>query len=1145
MERKMSLQFVSGNAVSDRTAVIYEVVCKDACQHPKKNYLFIVPEQATLQVQRELSAIHPDHVLGNIDVLSFGRLAHKLISEQTGKNTVILDDTGKSMILRRIAGRQRDNLEVFARNLNQSGFIQELKSVISEFSAYRVTKNVLEEILPSLEERPALQKKLKDIEKIYTEFYKELGEEYLTAEEMLEVLARLVPDSEKIKNSTVILDGFTGFTPLQYQVLGEILQYAGNVICAVTEDEDGERKELFAMSCDMKKKLIELAKQKNVTYKESLNSYIHRKRHVSRELEHLERQLYRVPSKKWAGGNEDIHLIIAENPLKELEYVQKKLLELIREGYAYRDIAIVTGDLDIYQDEIKRLFDRTGIPYFIDKKKSLKNHPLIQFIKKTLAVLEEHMSYDSIMAFLRNPYVVYEESDEAWNESGILCDDLDRLDNYLLAGGIRSFSRWKKTWELPYDNTDGAELEKINGLRQTICEWFEPLRKTWNDKNTTVREAMTQLFFFMQKFKIDEKLSMQRKRFHDENEAYLESEYEQVYPKLLALFDQIVELMGDEILEVKVLSDILDSGFEELQVGFIPAAVDRLVVGDLMRTRLNHIKVLFVIGANDKILPKPSQKGGILSDYDREVLKQEGMELSMPAREEVFCQQYYLYLLLTKPSKELYISFCETSADGKALRASHLVSVVDRIFAKCKIEKSEEVYTGINSLMQKDDGFLLLVNAIRNYLDGSNETWWHELYSYYIEERQYDDRLKNMLDGLFYGYKTERLDKELARKLFGRGNEITISRLEKYMSCAYAHFLTYGLGLRERNQFELKAADYGNLFHASISYFFTLLEARHMNWREINSEQRNALVFESVSKAMEEYQTSAFDGSERNKAMAKRIQRMTDRTLWALGYQWEQGGYEQIQHELDFGKNAGNALTLSIEKGLELSLKGRIDRIDYAKDDGSIYVKVIDYKSGGTRFDLAKVYYGLQLQLILYLEAAMDYTARNNPSKEIIPAGVYYYNLKDPIIAGFGLTKEEIEEKQQKELRMNGLTSTEKASLSLIDAQGGKVVAGLEYKKDGSLSSRACVADAKRMHALGKYARKKALELARDIYGGNIDVNPYEHKKRTACEYCEFASICRFDLQTEGCSYKRLSAIDDDTVWERIVEKSGQGEENG
>ena len=1167
----MALQFISGNSISDRTAVIYETICAQACSHPDKTYLFLVPEQATLQVQRELAAVHPDHVLGNIDVLSFGRLAHRLLNEQAGKKAVLLDDTGKSMILRRIAGKEKAELEVFGRNLNQSGFIQELKSVISEFSAYRITNEVLEGVLPSLEKRPALQKKLRDIEKVYTSFYKELGEEYLTAEELLNVLARLVPQSKKLHESIVILDGFTGFTPLQYQVLEEILQCAEHVVCAVTEDEKGGREELFAMSREMKQKLSALAKAHQIPCSERNHRYVTRQRHVADALKHLEKQLYRTPAVPWKKDTDDLHIICAKNPAEELGFVLRKILSLVRAGFSYRDIAVVAGDLEVYRDEIARLFDHAGIPYFIDQKKGLKNHPLIQFVKKALAVLEEQMSYDSVMAFLRNPYVVSDDStasaisssssqsdfsqsgsnqnsssenaacQDSFNLNsvcqGISCEDLDSLDNYLLAGGIERISRWKHTWAMPYDNTDEKELEHLNVLREQIFNWFVPLRTVWENPETTVREAMTALFSFMQQFGIAYKLKAQQEAFHEAGELYLESEYEQVYPKVLGLFDQIVELMGDETLETRVLSDILDSGFEELQVGFIPAAVDRLVVGDLMRTRLEHIRVLFVIGCNDGLLPKRAERGGILSDYDREILKGAGMELALAAREEVFCQQYYLYLLLTKPSEKLYVSFSETAADGKALRPAHLKTVITKLFPNCPTESAADAYPGLQGLMQKEDGFLLLVNGLRSYLDGERETWWQELYSYYMQDDAFTERLQVMREGLFYGYKTETLDKRIARRLFGGDQELSISRLEKYAACAYAHFLTYGLKLKERRQFELGAADYGSLFHASISHFFELLEKRHLNWREIDAAERNSLVEESVAKAMEEYQTTVFDSSARNKSMAGRIRRMTDRTLWALGNQWEHGAYEKTWHEMDFGKAGGNAVTLPVEEGLELSLRGRIDRVDFAEEDGSLYVKVIDYKSGGTKLDLGKVYYGLQLQLVLYLEAAMAMAAKRNPGKELIPAGIYYYNMKDPIVSGFGMTKEEIEDKQQKELRMNGLTSTEKASLLLIDDEGGNVVSGLEYKKDGSLSSRALVANADQMHEIGRFARKKALDLARGIYGGKIDAYPYEYKKMNPCEYCEYGSVCGFDLQLDGCHYRRLSELDKDEVWREIEKK--------
>ena len=1159
----MALQFISGNSISDRTAVMYETICAQACRHPDKNYIFLVPEQATLQVQRELSAVHPDHVLGNIDVVSFGRLAHRLLNEQAGKQAVLLDDTGKSMILRRIAGKEKQSLEVFGRNLNQSGFIQELKSVISEFSAYKVTSEVLEGVLPTLEKRPALQKKLRDIEKVYTSFYKELGEEYLTAEELLGVLSRLVPQSEKIRGSIIILDGFTGFTPLQYQVLEEMLQCAEHVVCAVTEDEKGGREELFSMSREMKNKLLALAKAHHVSCEEKNHRYVTKKRKVAEELAHLEKQLYQVPPKSWNKQTDAVNIIAAKNPSEELGFVLRKVLSLVREGYAYREIAVGAGDLSVYRDEISHVFDQAGIPYFIDQKKGLNTHPLIQFVKKTLAVLEEQMSYDSVMAFLRNPYVV---SDENTFDGDILCEDLDRLDNYLLAGGIERINRWKHPWVMPYDNADEEDLSRLNQLREQIFNWFVPLRTVWEKPDTTVREAMTALFFFMQQFDIAYKLKAQQKAFRESGEKYLASEYEQVYAKVLGLFDQIVELMGDETLEVRVLSDILDSGFEELSVGFIPAAVDRLVVGDLMRTRLEHIRVLFVIGCNDGLLPKRADRGGILSDYDREILKGAGMELALAAREEVFCQQYYLYLLLTKPSQKLYVSFSETSADGKALRPAHLKNVITKLFPKCQTYAAEDAYQKLEGLMQKKDGFLLLINGLRSYLDGEKEMWWQELYRYYMEDEAFKERLDIMREGLFYGYKTEKLDKQIAKKLFGGDHEISISRLEKYAACAYAHFLTYGLQLQERRQFELGAADYGSLFHASISHFFELLEKRHLNWREITDTQRNQLVEESVAKAMEEYQTTVFDSSARNKSMAGRIRRMTDRTLWALGCQWEHGAYEKTWHELDFGRAGGNGVTLPVEEGLELSLRGRIDRVDIMEEpeNNRVYVKVIDYKTGNTSFDLLALYHGLQLQLMVYMNAACEEQRRKDQKCIVIPAGILYYHIDDPFVTSdnfrdfAGNQPVGSDEQNEDYLDSSGaaedvLSILEQLAVDGLVLDDGDAVRHMDHhpeeppkvlpvkiKKDGTLSALSSAAAPENFEVLSWHVKRTTKRLGEKIFSGDISVHPYRYGTQKACDYCSFKSVCGFDPAFDGFDWKRLKKMNKDEIWEAIRKEAGE-----
>lgn len=1148
-EAAMALQFISGTDVSERTGILYDTICRKARSDLKQRYIFIVPEQQTLQVQRGLIAAHPDHVLGNIDVLSFARLAYRVLSEQRTPETVLLDDTGKSMILRRLAGKRKDSFELFGRNISQNGFISELKSVISELSAYRVSTDMLESVLSELEGRPALKKKIKDICLIYDAFRQELGDRYSTAEELMSLLAKNIPNSELVKDSIIILDGFTGFTPLQYLVLEQLMLRARHVVCVLTEDEDARKGELFAMSRQLRAKLAGLAKAHGILCDKKYDKYIGMPESKSSdELVRLKTELFAYPVRPCGEKPKSVHIYRAENSRKELEFVLKRTLELVREGYCYRDLAVVAGDLEGCRAEAERIFSKAGIPFFIDMKKSLAANPLVRLITETLTVVEENMSYDAVMAFLKNPCIrrarlrgcTGEADEPMWTE-----EILDTLDNYLLAGGIGGYRRWEEQWIFSYDTASEEQLSALNELRKTIYGWFFELKKSLTGDHT-VREAVTSLFLFLKDFKVYETAVELSEEFKASGEFYLESEYSQAYGKVVKLLEQTVELMGEMKLSIKELREILETGLQELKVGFIPATVDRLVIGDPVRTRLDNIKILFIIGANDGKLPVEKPRSGIITDYDRELLKRSGLELAPTAREDAFNSQYYMYLLLTKPTSALYISYSEFTDDAKPLRPSHIISMLKRVFPGAKSQDSGECYPGMASLTDRREGFSLLARSLRGVIDGDSKPNWRELYDYYYNDDEFAERLSMVRDALFYSCRIEKLDSDTAKRLFGNRSEISISRLEKYAGCAYAHFLTYGLRLKERKLFELQATDYGTLFHAAVSNFFSILEKKGIDWRSVTPEQRNLFVEQSVKEALDAYKTTIFDSSARNKSMADRIKRMTDRTLWALSYQWDCGEYSTTKHETGFGDIKGEAVQLELRDGMRLILNGRIDRIDTVSKNGCVYVKVIDYKTGATKLDISKVYYGLQLQLILYMAAALSREknkAGGDEALKIVPAGVYYYNMKDPIVDGFNLDKEERERRQLKELRMNGLTNSDAASMRLIDTEGGRVVTGLEYKKDGEVSSRATVGSTKQLEALCRYGKRKALWLAQSIFDGEIRPEPYEYAKQSPCDYCEFNAVCGFDLQTDGCNVRRLARVSRETVWEK-TQVQNEGEED-
>lgn len=1133
----MSVIICRANGISNQAECIHHTIFKDAARNPGQQYLYLVPEQATLQVERELIAAHPAHAIGNIQVVSFTSLAYDVLDELEVGLTHMLDDVGKSMILRRIAEEMKQKLPAFGRNLSKQGFIEELKGAVNELAMSGVRADHMEQILQSISGHTMLQRKMEDIYYLYREFSRQLGDKYMTAEELLWILTKHVGESKRLKNSRIILYGFNSFKQYQYQVLEELIAVCEGMIVLVTAG--GTDPELFGMAQGMVKTIVSLAQKHGVACKAWQPRSL-RELEVVPEIRHLERHLFRYPAGVWEDEPQHLKLVCAKNPSDEIAYVLREMMRLVREeSYRYSDMAVITGDLSVYGSTVTAAFEKAGIPYFLDEKKKLENNPLAELIEQLLDVLEENMSYGSVMALLRNPLYPIEQ------------EKADILDNYLVASGIEGTKRWNEVWSWPYGNTSSERLNEINEIRTEICEQLAGIQEIWKGSKTAesgrskvlnVQDGIEALVHFLQEIEAEQQLENWMEQFAEQGDFIRQSEYRQAFQKVLDLFDQIVQLMGEDELKPQLLIDTLHSGFEGLKVGFIPVTFDRVVVGDIARTRLNRVKALFLIGANDKVLPKETPQGGILNDYDRETLKEAGMALLPTAKEEAFFQQEYLYLTMTKASEKLVVSYSMSSREGKELRPAYLISALKRLFPKLEAQNAENGFEGLNRIIQKEDGFELLISGLRAYLDGEDSDWWRPLYGYYMMHKEYAGRLSSMKDGLFYSYQTEKLDEKIAKRLFEAGKENHVTRIEKYASCAYAHFLTYGLQLKPRKEHELKAADYGTVFHQAISGFFRRMKEEQIDWRTMEAADRTRLAAESVKDAMQLYGNPVFESSARNQYAANRITRMTDRTVWALGEQWKEGEYQTIFHEFVFSEAHGNAIHLPLKDGLTLALQGRIDRIDIGEKDGCVYVKVIDYKSGQTQFDLGRVYHGLQLQLLLYLEAVMEMERKRFPDKTIIPAGIYYYNMKDPLVNAMGETQDNVDEMKLKELRMNGLTNSDMTAVSMIDPQGGSVVKGLEKKKDGSLKATAMAATGSQFAVLQKYVKEKTSNLAGAMYDGEISANPCEYAGTASCEYCEYQSICSFELRTEGCAYRRLPKMKKEQIWEEI-ERINDGKE--
>ena len=1140
----MSLRFYFGPSGSGKSHRIYEEIMQRAAQEPGRNFLIIVPDQFTMQTQKDLVMRSDRGGILNIDVLSFGRLSHRILEEVGTKEMPVLDDTGKSLVLQKIAADLKEQLPAMGSLLHKQGYIHEVKSAISEFMQYGISTQDMDKLIASAEKRGALAMKLRDLKTLYRGFQDYIKDHFITTEETLDVLRRSLAKSKILPDSVVVFDGFTGFTPIQNRLIQELMRVCAETIVTVTigaeEDpyqSDGEQK-LFHLSKKTVADLVKLAAEaevergEDVFVKGGINRFTQ-----APALCYLEQNLFRYQYEPYTEKQREICMFEALSPREEVHQTALYIRKLIREeGLTYRNIAVVIGDLEGYASYVETEFGQLEIPCFLDRTRGIVLNPMIEYIKSALQLYIKDFSYDTVFHFLRSGMV------------DISREEIDELENYVIrtgARGYRTYSRLftRRTEEMQQgsgqDDTERAEepLERLNRIRQQFADTVEILHMAPRAK---AGEYVDHLYDFLEQNQVQQKLLNYQQQFEQEGDLAKAREYAQIYRLVMDLLDQIYELLGEEEISLQEFADILDAGFGEITVGTIPQNVDRIVVGDMERTRLKQVQVLFFLGVNDGNIPKNASKGGIISDMDREFLIESGTEMAPSPRQQMYIQRLYLYLNMTKPSQRLYLSYAKVNSDGKGIRPSYLIDTVRKLFPQLTVEYPQN-RSRIEQIEGRQEGARYLAEELREYADGTLQE--EERQDFYLMYRAYEadaEGRDRLTAAAFRRYKESGLSRIVARALYGRQLENSVSRLETYAACACRHFLQYGLSLREREEFGFEVSDMGNVYHAVLENFAGKLAESGRTWWDFGENFALKTVKESVEAYAATYGETVLYSSARNEYAITRMSRILTRTVLTLQQHLKQGSFQPDDYELSFRFAEDlDSIHVDLSEEEKMHLQGRIDRIDVSEDAEHVYVKVIDYKSGNKKFDLAALYYGLQLQLVVYMNAAMELESRKHPDKEIVPAALLYYHIDDPTIeTPVELSDEQINEQILAKLRMNGVVNSDPEVVERLDhyLQDKSAVIPVEKKKDGSFSARSGILSREEMQLVSAYVDAKIRDIGREILDGKIAANPYEKGNEEACTYCAYKKVCGFDGSIPGYEKRQLEDLDKQTLMQRMQE---------
>lgn len=1131
----MALQLIVGKSGAGKSYVLYKKIIEESVKNPKKQYYIVVPEQFTMQVQKKVIELHPNHGTMNIDVLSFQRLAHRVFDEVNERQKIILEDVGKSMILRKVAEDKKDQLTIFKKSLNKSGFIEELKSLLSEFYQYRIGKETLEGLIQELDVSTMLYGKLHDMKTIF-EGFSEYLEEFTVAEQLLEVLANRVKDSKQLKESVICFDGFTGFTPIQYALIEQLLHQVQWLLVTITMDPKEmnvflhnmahiEEYELFALSKKTVQRLYDIAKKEGISIANPwLIEGVPYRFQEKLQLQALERELFQYPAKPYRGSSEEVSLITCQNPREEANYVVRTIRKMVMEGrYRYRDIGIVTGSGEVYEQELKEAMERLGVPYFMDQNRSILNNPCMESIRSVLAMIQEDFRYETMFRYLKA------------GMSRLSGEEVEQLENYIIACGIRGYTWLKKPFVRKLRAMDEGELEQLNCIREYFLQEVGELCEALQNKEQTVKEMIQTLCLFMERLSYQQQLKQYETYFEQRGKLAEAKTYNQIYGNICEILDKMANILGDDRMDLEQFIHILEAGLEETKVGVIPAGLDQVLIGDMERSRFPDLKVMFIMGMNDGLIPKIEMSGGILNDRERELLMEKKLELAPTAKQNSMMESFYIYLNMTKPSEQLFLSYARVDNNGKSIHPSYLVGKIQALFPMLKKQEAEERKQ--SCMFTKEDSVEYLIEGIYAFLQGKEHGFWREVFYLWKEQEDGAALLNLILDAVFYKNEESPLSNAVSKALYGEKLTGSVTRLEQYASCAFAHFLKYGLKLKEREEHRIRSLDLGNVFHKTLELFSKMLDERNDTFRTIQENDRDELVERCVLEVVEQYQGDLFYSSKRNQYMITRMIRIAKRTIWALQQHIKRGQFEPTDFELSF-QNYKNlqATDVELEQGVSMSLQGTIDRMDTYEDEENLYVKIIDYKSGNTTFDVVDLYYGLQIQLVVYMNAALEVLGKRT-KKAVIPAGIFYYNIKDPFV---DRESEDTELAILKKLKMNGFVNQTPQIIEQLEKEdsNGYMTIPVSKLKSGAYSKASKVVTTEELLAVGNYVAQRMKAMGNEMIHGEINIAPYKLGEKTACDYCEFGGICGFDTKL-GSEYRRLSYVDKEQLLKKM-----EGEES-
>ncbi|MCS1393847.1 helicase-exonuclease AddAB subunit AddB [Lysinibacillus boronitolerans] len=1164
----MALRIVSGRSGTGKSAFIHQEIVEQLKTDPLGHPIFIiVPDQMSYSTEYELTNKHSLQGLIRAQVMTFKRLAWLVLQETGGIARKEVNGYGYRMLIRKLLEEQKSEFSLFRQAAGKRGFTEEIETLLKEFSRYSVNSSVLAEVTESLKaiEAPnTLQAKANDLHVVLQALEERLGTSYVDSEGYYPILTEQLKYAETMKQATIYIDGFTAFTVRELELVRELLKVTKQVTVVLPFDhidEAFDEQALFHEAALTNQRLHDMAKEEGIDVELPLHFYKTQRFH-SEDLQHVEANFADLePQTKKTSG--DVKVLEASNRRAEVHAIAREITKLTREdGFRYQDIVLLYRQADLYDPLITSIFQQYEIPIFTNTKKTMLHHPLIELSRSALEVMTSNWKYEPVFRSVKTDLFFPLQAElTIWRERA------DRLENYCLAQGIYG-ERWFEEARWFYKKYRGLEFHsrvqtdeeramqaEIEAIRDEICQPLKLLQdKLDNAKNG--RDIATALFELVESLQVYDKLQAMKDRELERGDALAASEHEQAWNEWVAVLDQFVYMFGEQEMTVEEAAKILDEGFDTLEFSRIPPTLDEVMVATVDLARLSNIKVAFVIGMNDGVYPTRMEYEGLLSDIEREWFSQIGYELAPTSTNRLLQENFLFYRAITTPSNKLYMTYPTADEEGKALLASLYIKKIIGNDKKAGLLSDISIERVVVDPIELLDGDVLpylrhprtalahLMVQLRQ-AEHSRELApeWLALQRFYKQDPYWALIFERVLYPITHKNEAEPLETYITQELYGQKLTSSVSRIEKYFRCPFSHFTTYGLRLEERAEYRLETFAMGDLFHEALKWITEETHRQQLSWIRLTTKQIKQLARQAVEQIVPVFSHQILLSSARYRYIQRKLIRIVERTMTALTQHAHVSHFKPIAIEASFGPGQHEQLPpleIDLTGGKKMFMRGRIDRVDSATIDDRSYLRIVDYKSSARDLDLNEVYYGLSLQVLTYLDVAME-NSSYWLSGEAEPAGVLYVHVHNPMLKlDKDLTDSEIEEDRLKQYKMKGLLSENAEAILSMDehleeSSGHSKIIPVYMKKDGTPSeSQSRIVPVNDMKKLQHFVRRKHQEAGNGILSGDTAISPYKLKAKTACDYCQFAAVCQFDPSDGKQGYRQLMQAKPNDIVDKI-----------